>query len=397
MRFSRFLFSVAATALIAAPAALSVSSAAAQDAPSAPGVAVAKSGAPATFDETLFNVPDGQNAEFYQKRLNDLQAAFQQYYQATGGDQAKIDALIPKLQIAAKTIFKNLVDAKDVPAAEAFQYFQSYAASFAQEGDLDGLNALLAKEQAKKPVDAERVKFLDYIIISVRLDKALEANDEAGLAKIGAEIVAKANADDTWTQNAPALLSGVARMNPKVGTQLLNDLCASFSASKDANRRQIAASLAGQLRFLNLVGQEMKVEGLYLDGTEIDWASYRGKVVLIDFWATWCGPCVREIPNMTKMYEKYNAAGFEILGYSLDDDLDALHKFEEERKLPWKTASQKLSLEYKAKKFIDLSQYYGVSGIPTMILVGRDGKVLSTNARGPELERFLKAQFPQVK
>ena len=77
MRFSRFLLSVAATsALVAAPAALSVSSAAAQDAAPA---AVAKSGAPATFDETLFNVPDGKNAEFYQKRLNDLQAAFQQY------------------------------------------------------------------------------------------------------------------------------------------------------------------------------------------------------------------------------------------------------------------------------------------------------------------------------
>ena len=396
MRFSRFLFSVAATALIAAPAALSVSSAAAQDAAPAPA-AVATSGAAATFDETLFNVPDGKDAKFYQERLNALQEAFQKYYQATGGDQAKIGALIPKLQVAAKTIFKNLVDAKDVPAAEAFQYFQSYAASFAQEGDLDGLNALLAKEQAKKPVDAERVKFLDYIIVSVRLDKALAANDEAGLAKIGAEIIAKANVDETWTQNAPALLSGVAQMNPKVGTKLLNDLCASFAASKDENRKQIAASLAGQLRFLNLVGNEMKVEGLYLDGTEIDWKSYRGKVVLIDFWATWCGPCVGEIPNMTRMYEKYNAAGFEILGYSLDQDLDALHKFEEDRKLPWKTASQKLSLDYKAKKFVDLSQYYGIAGIPTMILVGKDGKVLSVNARGPELERLLKAQFPNVK
>jgi len=393
MRFFRFILSAA---LVAAPAALSVSSAAAQDAAPAPA-AVAKSGAPATFDETLFNVPDGKDAKFYQERLNALQEAFQKYYQATGGDQAKIGALIPKLQVAAKTIFKNLVDAKDVPAAEAFQYFQSYAASFAQEGDLDGLNALLAKEQAKKPVDAERVKFLNYIIVSVSLDKALEANDEAAIAKIGGEIIAKANADETWMQNAPALLSGVARMNPKVGSKLLNDLCASFAASKDAKRKQIAVALSGQLRLMNLVGNEMKVEGLYLDGTEIDWASYRGKVVLIDFWATWCGPCVGEIPNMTRMYEKYNAAGFEILGYSLDQDLDALHKFEEDRKLPWKTASQKLSLDSKAKKFVDLSQYYGITGIPTMILVGKDGKVLSTNARGPELERLLKAQFPNVK
>ena len=395
MRFSRFLLSVAATsALVAAPAALSVSSAVAQNAAPA---AVATSGAAATFDETLFNVPEGKDAKFYQERLNALQDAFQKYYQATGGDQAKIGALIPKLQTAAVTIFKNLANSESVPEEERFQYFQSYAASFAQEGNLDGLNALLAQEQAKKPVDAKRLEFLDYIITSVRLDKALEANDEAGLVKIGAEIIAKANADDAWAQNAPGLLSGVARMNQKVGTKLLNDLCAAFAASNDDARKQVAVALSGQLRFLNLVGNEMKVEGLYLDGTEIDWKSYRGKVVLIDFWATWCGPCVGEIPNMMKMYEKYNAAGFEILGYSLDQDLDALHKFEEERKLPWKTASQKLSLEYKTKKFVDLSQYYGVTGIPTMILVGKDGKVLSTNARGPELEKLLKAQFPQVK
>lgn len=395
MRFSRFLLGVAATsALIAAPAALSVSSAAAQNAAPA---AAAKSNDSATFDETLFDVPDGEDARFYQDRLNALQTAFQQYYQATGGDQTKIEALVPKLQAAAKTIFKNLVDAKDVPAAEALQYFQSYAASFAQEGDLDGLNALLAAEQAKTPVDDERVQFLNYIIVSVRLDKALEANDEAAIAQIGAEIITKANEDDAWAQNAPGLLSGVARMNPKVGSKLLDDLCASFSASDDEKRKQIADALSGRLRFLHLVGNEMKVEGLYLDGSEIDWKSYRGKVVLVDFWATWCGPCVGEIPNMTKMYQKYNAAGFEILGYSLDQDLDALHKFEETRKLPWKTASQKLSLASKTKKYVDLSQYYGITGIPTMILVGKDGKVLSVNARGAELERLLKAQFPEVK
>jgi len=140
----------------------------------------------------------------------------------------------------------------------------------------------------------------------------------------------------------------------------------------------------------------MKVEGLYLDGTEIDWKSYRGKVVLVDFWATWCGPCIGEIPNMTKMYEKYNAAGFEILGYSIDDDLERLHKFEEDRKLPWKTASRKLTQDAE-KDYVIISEYYGVNAIPTMVLVGKDGKVLSTKARGAELERLLGEQFPEVK
>ena len=99
---------------------------------------------------------------------------------------------------------------------------------------------------------------------------------------------------------------------------------------------------------------------------------------------------------MTEMYEKYNAAGFEILGYSIDDDLERLHKFEEERKLPWKTASRKLTQQAE-KDYVIISSYYGVNAIPTMVLVGKDGKVISTRARGEELKRLLAEQFPEVK
>ena len=119
-------------------------------------------------------------------------------------------------------------------------------------------------------------------------------------------------------------------------------------------------------------------------------------IVIVDFWATWCPPCLAEIPNVQKLYEKYHAAGFEVLGYSVDRDLEALEKFEEERKLPWKTASRKLSTDAE-KDYVNLSDYYGVESIPTMILVGKDGKVISTEARGAELKRLLEEQFPDVK
>jgi len=237
---------------------------------------------------------------------------------------------------------------------------------------------------------------LKFQVASVSVDKAVEANDEAAIKKLGTELIEKAKTDDYWASRTPSILEDLARSKPAIGVPMLKDLCAAFAASDDESRKRIATRFEGKIRFADLVGNEMKVEGLYLDGTEIDWKSYRGKVVLVDFWATWCGPCIGEIPNMTKMYEKYNAAGFEILGYSIDDDLERLHKFEEDRKLPWKTASRKLTQDAE-KDYVIISEYYGVNAIPTMVLVGKDGKVLSTKARGAELERLLGEQFPEVK
>ena len=172
-----------------------------------------------------------------------------------------------------------------------------------------------------------------------------------------------------------------------------------FQASESDVRKKIAEELAPQFRFADLVGNEMIFEGVYDDGSEIDWKSYRGKVVLVDFWATWCGPCVAEIPNVLELYKKYHDAGFDVVGYSLDDDLDALEKFEKERNLPWRTGVRKLSLEANqkdGKTFTDIAKYYGINAIPTMVLVDKDGKVLDTNARGEHLKELLEKAFPDV-
>lgn len=97
-----------------------------------------------------------------------------------------------------------------------------------------------------------------------------------------------------------------------------------------------------------------------------------------------------------KLYSKYRAAGFEVLGYSLDDNLEALKEFEKEKNLPWKTASRKMSTEAKGKQYINVTEYYDITSIPTMILVGRDGKVIDTDARGARLKQNLEKLFPSV-
>jgi thiol-disulfide isomerase/thioredoxin len=108
-------------------------------------------------------------------------------------------------------------------------------------------------------------------------------------------------------------------------------------------------------------------------------------VVLVDFWATWCGPCVEEIPNLKRLYEKYHQAGFEVIGVSLDNTAAELTGFIKDRKLPWPSILDRDNAPEES-----LADAYGVSSIPLAILVGPDGRVVSTNARGAELERLLR-------
>ncbi len=136
-----------------------------------------------------------------------------------------------------------------------------------------------------------------------------------------------------------------------------------------------------------LVGKPLELAGDTADGQKFDWASYRGKVVLVDFWATWCGPCRREMPHVKELYERLNAQGFEVVGISLDKDLEALAEFLEQNPMPW----QNLAGESTS----DLAEKYGVRGIPTMMAIDRNGNVLGVAHQVaqlvPVIETALKA------
>ncbi len=155
-----------------------------------------------------------------------------------------------------------------------------------------------------------------------------------------------------------------------------------YATSKDARLREFGKVLEGVARRLTLVGDEMKIEGTLLDGKPFDWSKYAGKVVLVDFWATWCGPCLAEIPKMRKYYDFYHDKGFDIVGISCDHRLADLEKFVKEKKIPW-------PIIFGGERPSPTVTYYGVRAIPAMILVGKDGKVVALNARGPYLKEGL--------
>ncbi len=170
-----------------------------------------------------------------------------------------------------------------------------------------------------------------------------------------------------------------------------NDLAAArktIAEIKAAAPADAAEEIAGILKEMEIVGTEMEIVGPTIAGKEFDIKSLNGKVVLVDFWATWCGPCVQEMPNVKKAYDRYHAKGFEVVGVSLDNEQAALVEFVKENKIPWVQVFHKPP-EGKEDWANPLAKKYEVQGIPAMFLLGKDGKVVSRNVRGEALEKAL--------
>lgn len=118
-------------------------------------------------------------------------------------------------------------------------------------------------------------------------------------------------------------------------------------------------------------------------GKELSLKSLRGKIVLVDFWASWCGPCRKEMPNVVKAYAKYKDKGFEIYGVSLDQSKDKWLEAIQKDGITWPQVSDLKYWDCEAAKL------YNVQGIPFTVLLDKDGKILAKNLRGEELEAAL--------
>lgn len=159
-----------------------------------------------------------------------------------------------------------------------------------------------------------------------------------------------------------------------------------YAALSKAGKNSLYGQELGEaLRIASKTGIGVKPDFTMADrnGQSFKLSSLKGKVVLVDFWASWCGPCRKENPNLVKAYAKYHGKGFEIVGVSLDDKKDNWLKAIDADQLGWLHVS-----DLKGWKS-DLAAEYGIRSIPTSFLVDADGKIIAKDLRGDQLEKKL--------
>jgi len=139
----------------------------------------------------------------------------------------------------------------------------------------------------------------------------------------------------------------------------------------------------GAERKLAIGGEPIAFEVTSIKGEKLSPSAFRGKVLLIDFWATWCGPCIAEMPNVKSVYSKYHGKGFEIVGISLDQSRDKLDKYIATQGIEWP--------QYFDGKWWnnDVAVSYGIKSIPATILVDKKGKIRYKSLRGKQLENAV--------
>jgi len=257
------------------------------------------------------------------------------------------------------------------------------------------LSCPLPARAATNDVDTEMKALVDKVRAKLSEDKKTEA-DLADELKEFDSILAKHK--DEKTDEVARVLYMKAMLylqvfdNTDKGIQIVEQLKKDFPETEQGkNADEIIKGIKQQEESKKI--QRALAEGSKfpdfdekdLAGNPLSIAQYKGKVVLVDFWATWCGPCVAELPNVLKAYEAHHSAGFEIIGISLDEQEQKLKDFIKAKNMPW--AQYFDGKGWKSK----MAGKYGVNSIPATYLLDGEGKIIGKNLRGESLEKAVAA------
>jgi len=257
---------------------------------------------------------------------------------------------------------------------------QAYAALFNKAIEHDWFNEAeeLGRQYLKSDPDGP-VKALAQIILTMA--RAQAGQFDQALARFR-ELMQGVNQNEqeefaaSFSENlaAAAITAGEFAAAREVYTTLLSRF------SDSPNLRQ---KVQAELKRLDKVGRPAPAFAAEdIKGQPIRLAAYRGKYVLVDFWATWCVPCAAELPRLQAAYRAYRDDGFEIIGVSLDENKTAVADFAKVRNLPWPQL-------HNASSSADLVEAFGVISIPAAYLIDPEGTIVRLDLRGKNLDETL--------
>jgi thiol-disulfide isomerase/thioredoxin len=184
--------------------------------------------------------------------------------------------------------------------------------------------------------------------------------------------------------------------NPAKGAELIRQLKADFPDTTQGRQADRMLAVLVQQEEAAKIQAALAVGKPFPDfaekdrtGNPLTLAAYKGKLVLVDFWATWCGPCVDELPNVLAAYKKYHDQGFEIVGISLDEEEAKLTGFLKDQGVSWAQYFDGKGWENK------LAVKYGVQSIPATFLLDGEGTIIARDLRGAALEAELAKRLGQ--